>query len=246
MYAADTTCKAYAPDAAADRLNARAKQMMLPAAQPRVSVAPMSADAARLRQLEAAIAAADERARRFRTPQEETEMLMMRRPFTTERAYALFGLLLGTLPPAAIVLRFAWLCFRGDEGAAAIIYLGLGLLMIMICSLMGEFMGRKLASMIDRAERRHWTVMSFTSLLAGFIWACVTGATGGAIVFIIGALFGLVCALPFGLAGFLLFTICHRLLARGGMMDARHFWPVACGIALAGAALVLSPALLPY
>jgi hypothetical protein len=45
--------------------------------------------------------------------------------------------------------------------------------------------------------------------------------------------------LPFGLAGFLLFAICHRLLARGGMMDARHFWPVASGIALASAALIL-------
>jgi hypothetical protein len=107
-------------------------------------------------------------------------------------------------------------------------------------------MGRRLAPMMDRAEQRHWGVTICTAIAAGFLWACATGAVGGAIVFIIGALFGLMCALPFGLVGFLLFASCHRLLARGGMIDARHFWPVACGIALVSAALILSPGLFPY
>jgi hypothetical protein len=201
----------------------------------------------RLRQLEAAIAAAEQRAQRFRDTREETEMLMLRRPLTSERAYQLFGLLLGTFPPAAIVLRFAMLSQNRGSGLESLFFVLLfGLPMTIICALMGRFMGRRLAPMMDRAEHRHWRATIFTAIAAGFLWACATGAVGGAVVFIIGALFGLVWALPFGLAGFLLFAICHRLLARGGMIDARHFWPVAGGIALASAALILSPGLFPY
>jgi hypothetical protein len=205
------------------------------------------APATRLQQLEAAIAASEQRAQRFRDAREETEMLLLRRPLTNERAYQLFGLLLGTLPPAAIVLRCAlWSATREHDLSALGFILLFGLPITIICALMGRFMGRRLADMMARAERRHWCVTILYALGAGNVWACATGATGGAIVFIIGALFGLACALPFGLAGFLLFAICHRLLARGGMIDARHFWPVACGIALVSAALILSPGLFPY
>jgi hypothetical protein len=40
---------------------------------------------------------------------------------------------------------------------------------------------------------------------------------------------------------FTLFTLLHRLLVRGDMIDARHFWPLACGITMLIAALVLNP-----
>jgi hypothetical protein len=247
MSAAHTTIKPYAPDAATGPVSARPAQ-----APPRNTPLPaadmlMPDYAPRLRQLEAAIAAAEQRAQRFRDAREEAEMLMLRRPLTNERAYQLFGLLLGTLPPAAIVLRFALLSVPREPNLGLFSFVLLfGLPMTFICALMGRFMGRRLAPMMDRAEQRHWCVTICTAIAAGILWACATGAVGGAIVFIIGALFGLACALPFGLSGFLLFAICHRLLARGGMIDARHFWPVATGIALISAAALLSPGLFPY
>ncbi|MFL6212187.1 MAG: hypothetical protein ACJ74W_25315 [Pyrinomonadaceae bacterium] len=247
MSAAHTTLKPYAPDAATGRVNARFAQAPLRNASPRAADMLVPDNAPRLRWLEAAIAAAEQHTQRFRDAREEAEMLMLRRPLTNERAYQLFGLLLGMLPPAAIVLRFAlWSVPREpDLGLFGFILL-VGLPMTFICALMGRFMGRRLAPEMAKAERRHWCATIFISLAAGFLWACATGAAGGAIVFIIGALFGLACALPFGLAGFLLFAVCHRLLARGGMIDARHFWPVAGGIALVSAALILSPGLFPY
>ena len=58
---------------------------------------------ARLNWLIAAEADAARRAHLFRTPREERELLLMRRPVAPERAFAQFGLLLGTLPPAAPV-----------------------------------------------------------------------------------------------------------------------------------------------
>src|SRR4051812_21316623 len=36
---------------------------------------------------------------------EEDELLLMRRPMDTRRAYALFGLMLGLFPPAAIFIK---------------------------------------------------------------------------------------------------------------------------------------------
>jgi hypothetical protein len=190
--------------------------------------------------LEAALADDERRRQLFRDAREEEEMLLMRRPLAPERAYARFGLLLGALPPAAIVLKLAWVfLFHGDGWTPTLVMLLFGVPMTLICALVGRLMGRRLAPMLARAERRSRTATVLYALWAGFVWACLTGAAGGAVVFIIGALYGAACALPFGLAGFVLFAACRRLLARGGMMDARHFWPVACGIALTGAALIL-------
>ncbi len=247
MLATDTTRRPYAPAATADRIDARLDQLRLYNEQQRVADSVAPANAARLRWLETAIATAEQRAQLFRNPRAEAERLSMRRPLTTERAYALFGLLLGALPPAAIVLRIALLSQRGGSSLAALFYIMLfGLPMIALCAAVGRLTGRKLAPSLARVERRHWFTSLLYSVAAGFAWACATGAAGGAVVFLIGALYGLVCALPFGLAGFLLFTICHRLLVRDGMIDARHFWPIACGITLSFAALILSPAWLPY
>lgn len=247
MLATDTTCQTYAPDAAADRVTTRLDQLMLCNEQQRADDVILSANTARLRWLETAIAAAEQREHLFRTAREEAERLSMRRPLTTERAYAHFGLLLGTLPPAAILLRFALLSQHGGSSLATLFYLMLfGLPMIALCAVVGRLMGRKLAPALARAERRHWFVSLLYSVAVGFAWACATGAAGGAVVFLIGALYGLVCALPFGLTGFPLFTICHRMLVRGGMIDARHFWPIACGITLSCAALIFSPTWLPY
>ncbi|MCA1555820.1 MAG: hypothetical protein LC747_03925 [Acidobacteria bacterium] len=36
------------------------------------------------------------------------------------------------------------------------------------------------------------------------------------------------------------------IMARGGMIDARHFWPLACGVVFTITALILSPNLYPY
>jgi len=57
---------------------------------------------------------------------------------------------------------------------------------------------------------------------------------------------GVFYALAVALPAFLVFTTLHRLLARGGMIEERHLWPLAWAVAATPAALVLSPSLLPY
>lgn len=183
-----------------------------------------------------------QRRRLFRNAREEEEAQLMLRPIPTRRAYALFGLLLGTLPPAAIFYRL-FLHHLVDEAAVdnvQLFWLFLCLTMSAVCALTGYGMGACLGRSIDDLERKSWNVMLFASALLGALWAVGTGAAGGAVFFLIGAVFGAMFALPVGIAAFISFTVLHRLMARGGMIDARHFWPLACGVTLSIAALILN------
>ena len=75
--------------------------------------------------------------------------------------------------------------------------------------------------------------------LIGAAWGAVAGFAGGLVFFGLGAIAGLICAVPVGIIAFTLFAPLHRLLARGGMIDARHFWPLACGVTMIISALIL-------
>jgi hypothetical protein len=195
---------------------------------------------ARLSWLLAADAEAERRARQFRTPREEREMLMMPRPVNAGRAYALFGLLLGTLPPAAIFIRLFGYGFGHGLDLDEFTLSALCLAMNVVCAFVGRQMGRAVGqTMIASAERRSWTLTVLFALVAAFVWAVATGAAGGAIFFGVGAIFGAFSALAVALPAFLAFTTLHRLLARGGMIDARHLRPLAWGVAATAAALVL-------
>jgi hypothetical protein len=172
----------------------------------------------------------------FRNAREEHELLSMRRPLTTVQAYARFGLLLGTFVPAAIFLRLL-LALKADERA---VFFLLFFIMNGVCALVGWHMGRLTGRNVDQIERRGWHRMFFHALLKGTAWGAATGAAGGLIVFGLGAIVGAAIAIPVGIPAFISFTLLHRLMARGGMIDARHFWPLACGVVFVITALVLN------
>ncbi|HEV7857963.1 MAG TPA: hypothetical protein VGO91_04975 [Pyrinomonadaceae bacterium] len=171
----------------------------------------------------------------FRNDREEDEALMMRRPLQMRQAYALFGLMLGTLPPAAIFGRM-FQYGLGKDGTLVC----LCLLMNIICAVVGYAMGSALSGNMHKLTRASWNKMLLISPWVGALWGMVAGGAGGFLFFGFGAIAGIICGIPVGMAAFLLFALLHRLLARGGMIDARHFWPLACGITLTMAALVLS------
>ncbi|MGA9995976.1 MAG: hypothetical protein WBP93_11215, partial [Pyrinomonadaceae bacterium] len=154
----------------------------------------------------------------FRNPFEEEQMLLMRRPIPTARAYAIFGLLLGALPPAAIFYRLFGYGFGHEwlHNDSLLLFI-LCLAMNILCSLTGAGMGRLLGKQMDHQERLSWNRMFLSSLAMGLGWGCMTGFMGGLPFFVVGAVIGVIFALPVGLAAFTLFTLLHRLLARGGM-----------------------------
>jgi hypothetical protein len=117
---------------------------------------------------------------------------------------------------------------------------------LLVCALLGHMMGANAGRTFDESERGSWCRTLVDALEDAFIWAAATGAAGGAIFFGVGAIFGLLCALPVAMLAFALFAPLHRLLARDGMIDARHLAPLAWGINLTISALILSPRILPY
>jgi hypothetical protein len=178
------------------------------------------------------------RQQHFRNALEEEEMLLMLHPIATQRAFALFGMLLGLLPPAAIFFKLIFSAPGHYFFQAG--WLSLFLCMNVVCCLAGACLGSKLSRMVVTVEQDSWSRMLIESVIIGFIWGAGTGALGGVIIMGIGALIGATFAIPVGALAFGLFIPLHRLLARGAMIDARHFWPLACGVVLTITALILS------
>ncbi len=170
-------------------------------------------------------------------------MLLMRHPLSMQRAYALFGLLLGLFPPAAIFFRLfgGGLTHHLESG-----WLFLLMAMNVTCCLVGGWMGANMGRWLDDKDIASWTGRFFGSLNAGMVWGAVTGAAGGLLFFGIGAVIGVICAMPVGMLAFPVFTLLHRLFARGGMIDGRHFWPLAWGVTMSIVALILSPHVFRY
>lgn len=160
--------------------------------------------------------------------------MAMRRPISMQRAYARFGMLLGALPPSAIFYKM----FAREMAREPFMFL-LILAMNVACCLAGRFFASKLSLMLNAFERRSWTKEFFMALLIGWLWGTGTGAAGGLIFFGFGAIFGALYAIPVALIAFALFVPLHRLLARGGMIEAGHLWPLACGVTMTLTALIL-------
>ncbi|MGB7923822.1 MAG: hypothetical protein WCF57_11315 [Pyrinomonadaceae bacterium] len=175
----------------------------------------------------------------FRDAHEEEQMQLMGHPLAARRAYTLFGMLLGLLPPAVIFARMFGYGFSPRPfGNGAFIFF-MCLAMNVVCALAGGGMGAALSSTLERLSHWSWTRMLLILPFIGAIWGAVAGFAGGLIFFGIGAVAGLICAIPVGMSAFTLFAPLHRLLARGGMIDARHFWPLACGVTMIVSALIL-------
>jgi hypothetical protein len=177
------------------------------------------------------------RRRRFRSAREEYELQLMRRPLDSKRAFAVLGAMLGLLPPAAIFIKMFGYGLGGSGGGALLFFVCL--LMNLTCAGMGYLMGSALAKPLEQLGRETWTKMLLGVPCLGAAWGAVTGFMGGLIFFGFGAVFGSVFAIPVGALAFTLFAVLHRVVARGAMIDARHFWPLACGTTLVASALIL-------
>ena len=112
--------------------------------------------------------------------------------------------------------------------------------MTTVCCLVGRAFAGHVGRLIGDPRRRSWPGLIFGSLLLAGLWGLVTGAAGGAVCFGFGALFCPFFALPVALVAFPVFATFHRLLSRGGMIEARSLWPLAYGVPGVIAATILS------
>jgi hypothetical protein len=174
--------------------------------------------------------------RRLTWEKEEGRALAMQQPLTTEQAYRLFGTFLGLLPPFALFERFL---MQSRDRGFWVVALCVG--MNVICCLVGRWFAGYLGRWMSNPRTRSYPGFAFIVYLMIVAWSAVTGCLGGALFFGIGAIFGAIFAAPVALVGFPVFAILHRLISRGGMIEARHTWPLAFGIPLTIAAMISSP-----
>jgi hypothetical protein len=179
----------------------------------------------------------DVQRRRLIWEKEQSRALAMQRPLTTEQAYRRFGTFLGLLPPFALFERFL-ASTRGDD---AFWVVALCVAMNIVCCLVGRWFGGRLGRWMSNPRTRSRTSFASLIFVMAVAWSVVTGGLGGVLFLGIGAIFGVIFAAPVALVGFPVFAILHRLISRGGMIEARHACPLAFGIPLTIAAMIMSP-----
>lgn len=177
---------------------------------------------------------------------------------TAAEAYAWFGTFLGLFPPLAIFARILGAIHSGGRPEATEMFLLWGFLFLImnaVCCWAGSVAGGLVGRMSgEPGGRGLWSHLSW-SLLMAFVWGILTGAAGGAVAFLtglflgagagfialfVGAACGAFCAVAVAAVSFPLFALHHRDHSHGGMIEARRLWPLACGIPLTAAALILN------
>jgi hypothetical protein len=196
----------------------------------------------RIAWLKGEVVRAEDREGLLRAEAEWARAASMRSPVTTEDAYAWFGTFLGLFPPFALFASWAGANMRGRSslGDGALFWAVLLMAMNAVCCFVGRKFGRVLGRSLGDPRSRGWLTHLALSPLIGVAWAVVTGGAGGAVGFGIGALFGIICATPVAVASFPVFAVLQRIQSHGGMIEERDLWPIAFGIPLAAAALIMS------
>ena len=191
----------------------------------------------RLDWLLAANAEIASRKSRFHSAREETEAMLIKNPLSGRQAFAYFGLLLGTFPPAAIFARL--LSDAGNFRSEDLWLLGVAAIINLISGIVGYFSGRMIGKIVTQLEKQSWTRMILALPFLGILWGVLAGGAGGVIVFGIGAIFGALLGAAVGSAALPVFAIFHRLLKKGDQIDRRQFMPLAFGVTFIVCAFVL-------
>lgn len=172
-----------------------------------------------------------------RAEREAIEESYMTRPFSTENAFAYFGVMLGALPVVAIFMRLLidGQIFRNENSWI----LGIFFIVSLISATVGFFTGKSVGRMVSRLEQASWSRMILALPFVGLGWGILAGGAGGIIIFVVGALFGAFIGGAVGAIALPVFAVFHRLVKRGERIDARHFLPLALGTTLTIMALFL-------
>lgn len=164
----------------------------------------------------------------FSSEREKLDAALMKNPFSVEKTFAYFGLLLGSFPPAALFTRF-FIDSRIFQSTELWI-LGVAAIVVLVSTVVGYFSGKFIGKIVFGLEKMSWSKMLMMLPLIGIFWGIMAGGAGGIIVFGIGAFFGAVVGGAVGGAALPLFSIFHRLLKRGDKIESKHFLPLAFGI----------------
>jgi hypothetical protein len=176
----------------------------------------------------------------YRNDLEMLERELMKKPLTNEKAFANFGLLLGTFPPMTIFGSFLSAISKSPQhdnlGVIAVFLVFINT----ICAVVGYYSGKRIISrLVAETEKLSWSAMLLLMPLIGVLWGTITGGVGAFPIFVIGAFFGAIIASTVGSLALTTFTVFHRLLKRGDSIEQKHFMPLAFGITATICAFIL-------
>lgn len=180
---------------------------------------------------------AKKRAKNF-TAREAQEMALIKNPIDATQAFAVLGLLTGSIPTTAIFLKLLLEGSGGMEPAAMALAIFV-VFSVAATSAAGFYSGKLVGQIVSDLERRPWIVMLAALPFVGAVWGLLSGAAGGFILFGFGALVGGTIGGIVGSAVLSSFGVLHRILKKGDTMERSQFIPVAFGITVAVAAFIL-------
>ena len=160
----------------------------------------------------------------------ELEAAVMLNPVSLEKSFAYFGLMLGSLPPASIILAiFSSSGIINNDGNWLI---GLMLAANILTAIVGYLSGRLVSDCVRQIrEFPIWTQLALLPLI-GLSWGAISGGIGGALILIYGGFVGALFGGAVGLIALPLFVILHRSLSYADKIERKHFLPIASGITL--------------
>lgn len=148
-------------------------------------------------------------------------------------AYTVLGWLLGTLPPASILLSLTVSSNHRDlnqilsENSLFFV-----VFFTAICSVVGLLSGLTVGAIMMLVRQKSWIWAVLLATFLGFVWAIVTGGLGGILYFVIGGIVGAILAVPVGVFGFMIFAAAHEPLLREEKLRAWHVPALAFGVAI--------------
>ncbi len=168
---------------------------------------------------------------------QELEAELIKNPISTQKAIQWFGAMLGTFPPMAIFGMFIANAKINQSKDFWII--PLLIFVNLISATTGYFSGKFIAKMVAETEKWNWATMLITLPFIGIFWGILTGGASGIFIFGIGAIFGAIIAAMVGGSALPIFTIFHRWLKKGDLIERNQFLPIAFGITATICAFIL-------
>ncbi len=174
----------------------------------------------------------------YRNDRERLDAFLMTYPIDSRKAFAYFGLMIGSLPPFALVLKI--ISETMPPSSIPIMFLVLLTAAGVMTGIAGYASARFIPSAIDRVS--HFGLPNRIALLTliGFGWGAVSGAVGGLFLFIVGAIFAGIVGGIIGAVTFPVLVVLFSSLRRGDFIEMKHFLPIAFGITLSLCAFILS------
>ncbi|MCO6510458.1 MAG: hypothetical protein J5I65_06660 [Aridibacter famidurans] len=152
-----------------------------------------------------------------------------------ERSFAILGLWTGILPPAAFFLRLATDSPGDDVGA----YFLITSLVTSAAAATGYFTGKIVGKIVRELDQFSLPARFAMLPFVGTTWGILAGGAGGAPIFLFGAIPGAVIGAAAGCAALPVFSLLHSALRQGDVIERRHLYPSAIGVAATLAALIL-------